>query len=104
MGVLLIRDVLEISGRTGLDFNTITDLLHSGWTFEQRKGEADRWVSPMASLPVHIPHEEPSCVGQCVNLYPHKHGLSCNRECIECHGVCHPDCPAYKKEPASAET
>ncbi len=41
-------------------------------------------------------HREPDCHGhnRCTYPDPHHHGFGCDKTCIECWGMCHPDCPA----------
>jgi hypothetical protein len=89
--------LLQLSVVTNLSMHTCAELLKSGWIFENNEGEHARWVDPSASLPKYIPHSEPKCDMTCGNRYPHQHGLSCHSRCVYCHGVCHFDCPAYKR-------
>ena len=42
-------------------------------------------------------HREPECHGTegCTYAEPHRHGFDCDKSCAECHGYCHPSCPAF---------
>lgn len=95
--ILHSQAVYDVATRCGLSAVVCSELLRLGWAFVETEGEPSRWVSPAASLKVHIPHHEPMCDGVCLNMAPHVHGLKCDRGCKECHAVCHPDCPAYKE-------
>ncbi len=87
---------LKIIEQSGLRPEVVGDLLDKGWVFVETPGEGFMWVAPGAGgIPDYIPHKEPPCDYNCMNMAPHRHGLSCNTRCRDCHGVCHPDCPAY---------
>lgn len=45
-------------------------------------------------------HDEPDCVGTkgCSYPEPHRHGFDCDHTCVECAGVCHPNCPVQLEE------
>lgn len=96
--------IWDLVKKTGLAFHAVAHLVDRGWVFREGEGgEAGIWVSPSAGLPpAHVEHHEPRCEDKCLNLAPHVHGLRCRQSCPECHGVCHPECPAYK-EPANGQ-
>lgn len=52
-------------------------------------------LKAFANPTTYILHVEPICNGTCGYDEPHRHGLACHKRC-ECHGVCHPECPAYE--------
>jgi hypothetical protein len=85
-----------ISDRAGLRFPVVEELLLRGWKFVDLE-DSMMWVSPQAQKPLFIPHDEPECDGKCGNMSVHNHGLPCFKKCEECNGLCHPDCPAYRK-------
>lgn len=92
--------VEQVSIRSGLRVEVCRELLEKGWTFVTEDDTPAKWVwvSPSAGLPEIVMHNEPMCNNRCGNYSPHKHGLSCFKACATCHGVCHPNCPAYKEK------
>jgi hypothetical protein len=81
---------------SGLRADVVSYLLERGWAFSKVNGTS-LWVSPEAQKPLYIPHDEPECDNNCGNMSVHRHGLPCFVACDDCGGLCHPDCPAYRK-------
>ena len=63
-----------------------------GWEYDEAE---NIWRDPAAQLPDPKAHVEPVCRIYCGRRDPHTHGITCNKACPECHGICHKDCPAH---------